>query len=91
MSGGEGPWCGEDKLKVTKPGVLIAGFNPVSTDAVATAVMGYDNPRAARGVKPFQDCDNHLVLAEQAGLGIADLAQIDVRGLPIQKVQYPYG
>jgi uncharacterized protein (DUF362 family) len=91
MSGGEGPWCGEDKLKVTKPGVLIAGLNPVSTDALATAVMGYANPRARRGVKPFEDCDNHLVLAEQVGLGIADLAQIEVRGMPIEKARYPYG
>jgi uncharacterized protein (DUF362 family) len=91
MSGGEGPWCGEENLKVTTPGVVIAGLNPVSTDAVATAVMGYPNPRAARGIKPFQDCDNHLLLAEQAGLGIADLAQIDVRGMPIEKARYPYG
>jgi uncharacterized protein (DUF362 family) len=91
MSGGEGPWCGEEHLKATSPGVLIAGLNPVSTDAVGTAVMGYANPRAARGVKPFQDCDNHLLLAEQAGLGTADLAQIDLRGLPIEKARYPYG
>jgi hypothetical protein len=91
MSGGEGPWSGESRLKLTTPGVLIAGLNPVSTDAVATAVMGYENPRAPRGVKPFQDCDNHLLLAEQAGLGIADLAQIDLRGLPIEKARYPYG
>jgi hypothetical protein len=91
MSGGEGPWCGEERLKLTSPGVLNVGLNPVSTDAVATAVIGYENPRAARGVKPFQDCDNHLLLAEQAGLGTADLAQIDLRGLPIAKARYPYG
>jgi uncharacterized protein (DUF362 family) len=91
MSGGEGPWSGEARLKVTTPGILIAGLNPVATDAVGTAVMGYDNPRAARGVKPFQDCDNHLLLAEQAGLGTADLAQIDLRGMPIEKARYPYG
>ena len=91
MSGGEGPWSGESRLKVTTPGLLIAGFNPVSTDAVCTAVMGYPNPRAPRGVKPFQDCDNHLLLAEQCGLGIADLAQIEVRGLTIEKARCPYG
>jgi uncharacterized protein (DUF362 family) len=92
ISGGEGPWCTEAaKVEVTTPGVIIAGLNPVSTDAVATAVMGYDNPRATRGTKPFQTCENHLLLAEQAGLGSADLAQIDVRGLAIQKVRYPYG
>jgi len=91
MSGGEGPWCGVENLKPTTPGVVITGFNPVSTDAVATAVMGYPDPRAPRGVKPFQDCDNHLLLAEQAGLGRADLSQIDVRGLTIEKARYPYG
>jgi hypothetical protein len=92
MKGGEGPWCGgEAKLKFTSPGVIIAGLNPVSTDAVGTAVMGYDDPRAVKGVKPFDICDNHLLLAEQAGLGTADLAQIDVRGLSIEKARYPYG
>jgi uncharacterized protein (DUF362 family) len=91
MRGGEGPWCGEEHLKATSPGVLIAGLNPVSTDAVCTAAMGYANPRATRGVKPFQDCDNHLLLAEQAGLGTADLAQINVLGMPIEKARYPYG
>jgi hypothetical protein len=92
MSGGEGPWCGQvAELKVTKPGVLIVGLNPVSTDAVGTAVMGYDNPRALRGTKPFHFCDNHLLLAEEAGLGTADLSQIEVRGLAVEKAKYPYG
>jgi uncharacterized protein (DUF362 family) len=92
MKGGEGPWCGgEEKLSFTSPGVLIAGLNPVSTDAVGTAVMGYENPHAAKGVKPFDFCDNHILLAEQAGLGTADLSRIDVRGIPIEKARYPYG
>jgi len=92
MSGGEGPWCGgEEKLKFTNPGVLIAGLNPVSADAVGTAVMGYENPRAVRGTKPFDICDNHLLMAEQDGLGTADLAKIDVRGLSIAKARYPFG
>ena len=92
MSGGEGPWCSNAApLKFTTPGVLIAGLNPVSTDAVGTAVMGYENPRALRGTKPFGFCDNHLLMAEQVGLGVADLSQIDVRGLAIEKARYPYG
>jgi len=92
MSGGEGPWCKDAaEIKFTQPGVLIAGLNPVSTDAVGTAVMGYDNPRAVRGTKPFGFCDNHLLLAEQAGLGVADLNQIDVRGSTIAKAKCPYG
>jgi len=91
MTGGEGPWCSQAAvIKYTDPGLLIAGRNAVSTDAVATAVMGYD-PRAPRMTHPFDHGDNFLLLAEQAGLGTADLSQIDVRGLSIEKARYPYG
>jgi hypothetical protein len=64
-------------------------LNPVSTDAVATAVMGY-NPRATRGAAPFRACDNTLLLAEAHGAGSADLARIDVRGLTIEQALYRY-
>ncbi len=67
-----------------KPNVLIAGFNPVCTDAVGTAVMGYD-PRSVKGDKGF-DGDNQFMLAEQRGLGSADLKRIEVRGAPIASV-----
>jgi uncharacterized protein (DUF362 family) len=91
MSGGEGPWCGRaSALKLTTPGVIAVGLNPVSTDAVGTALMGYDDPRAARGTKPFHFCDNHLALAEQAGLGTADLKKIEVLGLSIQQARARY-
>jgi uncharacterized protein (DUF362 family) len=90
MTTGEGPWVGPpSSFKFTTPGVLIAGRNAVSTDAVATAVMGYD-PRAARMTHPFDHGDNFLLLAEQAGLGSADLAQIDVRGVGIEQARHPY-
>jgi uncharacterized protein (DUF362 family) len=90
MTGGEGPWCGQAAtIKLTTPGILMVGWNAVATDAVATAVMGY-NPRAARGAHPFEYCDNTLLLAEQAGLGTADLAQIDLRGLSVDKARYAY-
>ena len=88
MSGGEGPWA--PNAAPTSPGILIAGLNAVSTDAVGVAVMGYANPRANRGTPPFAGCDNHLLLAEQNGIGTADLSQIDVRGLTISQVLYPY-
>ncbi|MCI0537793.1 MAG: DUF362 domain-containing protein [Verrucomicrobiales bacterium] len=92
MSGGEGPWCRHAApLKFVAPGVLIVGFNPVSTDAVGTAVMGYADPRAPRGTKPFHFCDNHLRLAEQAGLGVADLSRIEVRGLSIERARHSFG
>ncbi|MEW6237359.1 MAG: DUF362 domain-containing protein [Candidatus Omnitrophota bacterium] len=88
MKGGEGFW--NAKIKPTAPGIVMAGLNPVSTDAVGTAVMGYANPRAERGTAPFEKCDNHLLLAERVGLGTADLSKIDVRGLSIEEARYPY-
>jgi uncharacterized protein (DUF362 family) len=91
MTGGEGPWCAQAvDIKYTNPGVLIVGRNPVSTDTVGTAIMGFD-PRAERMKHPFDHGDNFLLLAEQAGLGSADLSQIEVRGLSIEKARYPYG
>lgn len=88
MKGGEGPWAGE--VKLTTPGVLIVGLNPVSADSVATAVMGYANPRALKGTVPFAFCDNHLLLAEQRGVGVLELNRIDVRGLSLREAVYPY-
>jgi hypothetical protein len=91
MSGGEGPWCaGANKLQFTSPGILAVGFDPVATDAVGTALMGYDDPRALRGTKPFHFCDNHLLMAEQAGLGTADLGKIEVLGVPIKDARVNY-
>jgi uncharacterized protein (DUF362 family) len=83
----EGPWVKGQPQRIARPGVLICGFNPVATDAVGTAVMGFPNVRAPRGVAPFTPGDNHLVLAEQAGLGTCDLSRIDVAGVPIAKVR----
>jgi uncharacterized protein (DUF362 family) len=87
VAGGEGPWV--EGLRPVRPGLLIAGLNPVSTDAVAAAAMGY-NPRAARGSAPFRNCDNTILLAEAAGLGSADLAKIDVRGLTLAQAKHPF-
>ena len=87
VAGGEGPWI--EGLRLAQPGLLIAGTNPVTTDAVATAVMGYD-PGAGRGRPPFRNCDNTLKLAESLGLGTTDLTRIEVRGLPIAQARYPF-
>jgi uncharacterized protein (DUF362 family) len=86
MSGSEGPW---GRGEMCHPGVLIAGTNCVNTDAVGTAVMGYD-PMAPRGAKPFDDCDNFLELAERAGLGSRDLSQIEVAGTPIREARFDF-
>src|SRR5262249_20295847 len=88
VTGGEGPWI--RGLRHVQPGVLIAGTNPVCTDAVGAAVMGYD-PQARRGTPPFQTCDNTLLLAEGHGIGTTDLKRIDVRGVSIHDALYQYG
>ncbi len=89
ISGGEGPWV--HPLKFVEPGVLLTGLNPVATDVVGMAVMGFDNPRGEKGSSAFPKSDNHLLLAEQLGAGVADLSKVDVRGLSIKEARYPYG
>jgi uncharacterized protein (DUF362 family) len=81
MNRGEGPWIAGSA--VIKPGLLLAGLNPVCTDAVGTALMGFD-PMADRGRTPFERCDSTLRLAEEHGVGTRDLRQIEVIGAPIQ-------
>jgi len=56
--------------------LVIAGTDPVATDAVGSAVMGI-SPREVR----------HLRFAEEKGLGTCDLSQIDVLGEPIERVR----
>lgn len=90
ITGGEGPWIRSRPLKWVRPGVLILGTNPVNTDSVATAVMGYD-PQAMRGTPPFRTCDSTLKLAEALGLGTTDLKRIDVRGAAVKDVLFPFG
>lgn len=88
MAGGEGPWTGRNN-KIVSPGLLIAGFNPVCTDAVGTAAMGYD-PMAKRGQPPFDVCDSFLELAEARGLGTRDLGRIEVVGTPLKDAVFPF-
>jgi uncharacterized protein (DUF362 family) len=88
IAGGEGPWV--TGVRIVNPGVLLAGMNPVCTDAAAAAVMGYD-PRAQRGAAPFQTCDNTLTLAEAHGVGTTDLKRIEVRGVPLEQASYRFG
>ncbi|HEY1337894.1 MAG TPA: DUF362 domain-containing protein, partial [Bryobacteraceae bacterium] len=88
MTGGEGPWVRED-LQPAAPGVLVAGLNPVNTDAVSMAVMGFD-PMADRGTPPFERCDSTLKLAEDAGLGTRDLKRIEVVGAPIAQARFDF-
>ena len=90
MDGGElpsrGNAAGQPVNRALHPGVLVAGLNPVNTDAVAVAVMGF-NPMATRGEPPFELCDSMLEYAEALGLGTRDLKRIDVVGASIDKAR----
>lgn len=76
--GGEGPWIGDTHLQA--PHVLIAGKNAVATDAVATAVMGFD-PTAEYPNVPFLRGENHLNIARSLGLGTNRLDEIELKGI----------
>lgn len=60
-------------------GILIASWDPVAADAVASKIMGFEP----------EDLE-FLRLAEEEGLGCADLSAIELRGLPIEEVQRPF-
>lgn len=57
-------------------GVIVSSFDTVAADAVAAAVMGID---------PMEI--EYIKLAEEQGLGCADLSQIQLRGLSIDDVK----
>jgi uncharacterized protein (DUF362 family) len=88
IRGGEGEW--NQGIERMTPGLLIAGRNQVCTDAVCTAVMGFD-PRATRGRSAFVRGDNTLLLAETAGLGSADLGKIGIAGLKLADAKVDFG
>jgi uncharacterized protein (DUF362 family) len=90
--GGEGPWI--DGWTPLDAGALVAGKNPVATDAVAAAVMGFDPTAESRAETPFLFCENHLRLASQAGLGPYHLDEIEIVGAALEDVRRefrPYG
>jgi hypothetical protein len=59
-----------------KLGTVVAGTDAVAVDAVAAAVMGFDPLRIG-----------YLKYAQEAGLGVADLAAIALVGDPLASVR----
>lgn len=59
--------------------LVIAGLDPVATDAVGCLVMGVDPGEV-----------EHLRLAAEAGLGEARPERIAVRGVPVARVRRPF-
>jgi uncharacterized protein (DUF362 family) len=62
-----------------KVGIIIAGTDPVSVDAVAAAVMGYD----AREI-------DYIRFANEIGLGEIDLDKIEIRGTELERVKQSF-
>jgi uncharacterized protein (DUF362 family) len=85
--GGEGPWIAT--CSPVQPGLLIAGKNMVSTDAVATALMSHD-PTGNYPDAPYIRCDNHINIAASMGLGTNKLEEIEVVGETIEKVRVKF-
>ncbi|MGO9108365.1 MAG: DUF362 domain-containing protein [Thermoguttaceae bacterium] len=83
---GEGPWAA--MARPIQPGLLVVGGNPLCTDAIATAAMGYD-PLAGHFEFPFPG-ENHLRLLQSVGVGEIDPKKIEVRGLPLKEAIYPF-
>jgi len=81
--GGEAP---RGSFAPVSPGVLFAGKDPVATDAVATAAMGFD-PTVNYPAVPFVNGDNYLNLAYDLGLGTNRLEEIEVVGAAIDDVR----
>lgn len=69
---GEGPAAGSPR----KVGCIVAGSDPVSVDAVSTAVLGLD---------PL-DVDTTRI-AHERGLGEGDLSAIRIRGAPLDALR----
>jgi uncharacterized protein (DUF362 family) len=86
ISGGEGHW--NRGIALLEPKLMIVGRNGVCTDAISTALMGFD-PQAEHNAFPFQG-DNHLRLLAEAGVGTNDPARIDVRGVAVKDAVCPF-
>ncbi len=84
----EGWWIGS-MVSVTRPGLLIAGRNPVCTDAVAAAVMGF-NPDAPDRTFPFVNGANHLALARRRGLGENRLDRLEIAGVGLEAARFEF-
>jgi uncharacterized protein (DUF362 family) len=86
LAGGEGSW--NRGIRMVEPKVLLAGRNGVCTDAVCTAVMGFD-PQAPDSKPPFPG-HNYLNLLASVGMGTNDLRRIEVLGLPLKEAVHPF-
>jgi uncharacterized protein (DUF362 family) len=85
MTANHGEWHGTP----VETGVILAGDNAVSTDAVGMQVMGFD-PLGDYPNHPHWYRRNSILIAHQARLGTAKLSDIDVLGEDPETVCQPF-
>lgn len=85
--GGEGPWS--RTFKAVRPGLLVAGNDPVAADAVACYLMGFA-PEAVDFTPPFSNSLNHISLAGNHGIGRYRLADIAYSGPDLDSLRFPF-
>jgi uncharacterized protein (DUF362 family) len=76
--GGEGPW--NPAFTPAEYNFLLAGKDPVATDSIATLIMGLNPEDEELELPTGWQCDNHLWLARQKGLGTNLLQEIELVG-----------
>jgi uncharacterized protein (DUF362 family) len=76
--GGEGPW--NPTFVPSVYDLLIAGKDPVATDSIASLAMGIDPEPEQLSPPAGGECDNHLWLASQKGMGTNLLSEIELLG-----------
>jgi uncharacterized protein (DUF362 family) len=86
MAGGQGV---DRFCDPVSPGLIVAGTNVVSTDAVMMALMNYD-PMSDKGQEPWGPAENMLRVGEDKGIGTRDLRRIEVVGTPIREAICDY-
>jgi uncharacterized protein (DUF362 family) len=84
----EGWWNGS-MVSVCSPSLLIVGRNAVCTDAVATAIMGFD-PNARDRTHPFANGTNYLAMARRKGMGENRISELEVGGIGLEKARFEY-
>ncbi len=84
----EGWWL-RSMVNVAHPGLLLAGTNPVSTDAAGALIMGF-NPEAEHRTHPFANGFNYLNLLREKGLGDNRVANLEIGGIGLEKARFHF-
>jgi len=76
--GGEGVW--NPTFQPAEYNVLIAGKDCVATDSVGAYIMGRDPSKPKLQLPGGSECDNHLYMLSQKGVGTNNLSEIEIVG-----------